>query len=124
MIEGKIQYTSKEIIQKMLDKLPDAMPSRVRPPVDGGDGTYGCVTFIDGFAFLEDGCAITSGPPEIFDDCDIVATGTVECGEWLNGPEGQFCIICVQWYVAECDGELRWTYGYNILCSFVNPQPF
>lgn len=118
-IEGEIQYTSKEIIQKMLKQLPEVISSDVRPPINDDQDTFGCVTLKGGLAFIEDGCVIKSGTPEIFDDCDIIARGTVGCGVWVERPD---CIICVMWFVAECDGETRWTYGYNIICAFGNPQ--
>ncbi|XLS27429.1 hypothetical protein ACJD0Z_09490 [Flavobacteriaceae bacterium M23B6Z8] len=118
-IQGEIQYTSKEIIQKMLKQLPELPSGDVRPPIDTDDNTFGCVTLEGGLAFIEDGCQIKSGAPEIFDDCDIIARGTVGCGIWVERPD---CLICVMWFVADCDGETRWTYGYNIICAFGNPQ--
>lgn len=116
MIEGEIQYASKEIIQKLLDQIPDAMSRDEVPPIDFDGDTFGCVTIVDGIVYINDECeSITSGPPEKFDDCDIVARGLVDCGVWDLRPD---CIICVWWFVAECDGKLQWDYGYTITCLY------
>jgi len=87
-------------------------------PKDNGV-QYGCVTFINGLAIIENGCTITSGIPRDFLDCDLKGVRVVICG--MN-PFNTLCSICAVAYILECDGQLGWVIGYNIICD-TNPQP-
>jgi hypothetical protein len=84
------------------------------------DGQYGCVIIVDGVAYLEDGCVIVSGVPRDFRDCDLKGVRYIECGVWDANPN---CIICAVAYILECDGELGWVLGYNIICDYSQPVP-
>ncbi|MBC8755310.1 hypothetical protein H2O64_11535 [Kordia sp. YSTF-M3] len=100
---------------------PDAYVQSLLSTIAKGDGVrYGCVTFIDGFAIIDDDCSITSGVPRDFRDCDLVGVRYLACAPNFYN---QDCIICAVAYIIECDGRLGWVLGYNIICD-ISPQPF
>jgi len=75
---------------------------------------YGCVTFVDGLAIIDEDCTITSGVPEDYEDCDLKGVRIITCG--VN-PYNPLCTICAVAYILECDGELGWVLGYSIICA-------
>lgn len=81
---------------------------------------YGCVTFVDGYAFIDEDCTITSGVPKRYRDCDLKAVRYIECAPNYYNP---YCIICAVYFVVECDGELLWGIGYDIICDYSQPVP-
>jgi hypothetical protein len=100
---------------------PETYVQSLLSTIAKGDGVrYGCVTFIDGFAIIDDDCSITSGVPRDFRDCDLVGVRYLACAPNFYN---QDCIICAVAYIIECDGRLGWVLGYNIICNFSNPQP-
>lgn len=100
---------------------PEAYVQSQLSSVAKGDGVrYGCVTFIDGYAIIDDDCSITSGVPRDYRDCDLVGVRILACAPNFYNPD---CIICAVAYIIECDGRLGWVLGYNIICDFSNPQP-
>jgi len=80
---------------------------------------YGCVTFVDGLAIIDSDCSITSGVPRDVRDCDLKAVRTIICG---TNPFNTLCTICAVAYVVECDGQLGWIVGFNIVCA-IGPAP-
>jgi hypothetical protein len=84
------------------------------------DGQYGCITIIDGIVYFD--CTIVSGVPRDYRDCDLKGVRYIECGVWADNP---FCIVCAVAYILECDGELGWVLGYDIVCDYSLPvQPY
>lgn len=81
---------------------------------------YGCVTFVDGYAFIDEDCTITSGVPRRYRDCDVQYVRYIECAPNYYNP---YCIICAVMFVVECDDELYWGIGYDIICDYSQPVP-
>ena len=108
------------ISEKSVKNLDAFLDRELQTIAKGDPVTYGCVTFIDGIAIVDEDCTITGGIPRDYRDCDLQAVRYIECGVWDANPN---CIICAVAYVLECDGELGWVLGYNIICDYSQPVP-
>lgn len=108
------------ISEKSAKNLDAYLDSQLNSLAKGDGVRYGCVTFVDGVAIIDEDCTITSGVPRDFRDCDLKAVRYIECAPNLYNPN---CIICAVAYVIECDGRLGWVLGYNIICDFSQPVP-
>jgi hypothetical protein len=108
-------------IPKRFASNPEAYIENQLNTIAKGDPVrYGCVTFVDGLAIIDIGCSITSGVPRDFRDCDLKGVRTIICG---TNPFNTLCTICAVAYIVECDGELGWVLGFNIVCA-VGPVQF
>lgn len=109
------------IPEKAKDNLDDYIDEQLSAFAKSDDPVrYGCVTFVDGLAIIDVGCSITSGVPRDVRDCDLKAVRTIICG---TNPFNTLCTICAVAYVVECDGQLGWIVGFNIVCA-AGPIPF
>lgn len=102
------------IPEKYKNNLDAYLNELIGSPAKGDPVRFGCVTFVDGFAIIDDDCTITSGVPRRIKDCDLQAVQTITCG---TNPFNPLCTICAVIYVAECDGQLGSILGYNIICA-------
>ncbi|MGH1384933.1 hypothetical protein [Kordia sp.] len=102
-------------IPKRFASNPEAyIENQLNSIAKGDEVRYGCVTFVGGLAIIDEDCTITSGVPDEYDDCDLKGVRTITCG--VN-PYNPLCTICAVAYILECDGELGWVIGYNIICA-------
>lgn len=120
-LEWKNNFGTFNLIPEKSVKNLDAYLDRQLQTIAKGDPVrYGCVTFVNGYAIIDEGCSITSGVPRDYRDCDLKGVRYIQCGTWNANPN---CVICAVAYILECDGELGWVLGYNIICDYSQPVP-